>query len=135
MQMTVSDHQPVQPHIPVDVALEEGCVQMASSPHPAITEHKTDGTAAGRTQPTNQPVLTPSGGTGGGQASGTETSTQSAGARTGTSSGPENTRYPGCSFDIQITYGESEKASRARMDDYFQRLSADIVRFMSNPVR
>ena len=132
MQMIVSEHQPVQPRIPVDVALEEGCVQMASSPHPAITEHKTDGLAAG-SDSANQPVLPPSGGTGGGQASGTETSTQPAVART--ASGAENPAYGGCSFNIQITYGESEKASKARMDDYFQRLSADIVRFMSNPVR
>ena len=129
MQATISARRS---GLRVDVSLGEGCIQLASVPQPTLTEHKADSPPAG-SDSAKQPVLPPSSGTGGGQASGTETSTQPAGA--GTASGAENPAYDGCSFDIQITYGESEKASRARMDDYFQRLSADIVRFMSNPVR
>ena len=114
MQLTVSDRLLVQPHIFVDISVGEGCIRPAPSPQPTFPERKADNQAA------NQPVLSPPGG----QPSGDE------------GEWTEDPRYPGCKFNIRFV-GETDldKVYEARMDDYSQRLSADIVRFMSNPVR
>ena len=114
MQSTIGACRPIQPHVLVGFSLGRGRIRPAPSPQPTFSERKADNQAA------NQPIPPPPGG----QPSGAE------------GEWTEDPRYPGCRFNIRFV-GETDldKVYEARMDDYFQRLSADIVRFMSNPVR